>query len=645
MKNFLVLVLLASAALAGGQNLLVGTSHTGAVNDLVYDSARGLLFSAGQDGTVRVWEPGGRLRASLRVSHRPVQRLALHPSLPQFSALVGDASRIDTLAAWDWERERELFTLRSDRQLLHLAYAPQGGYLAYSRADYRSLAAVDSQSGTALGLLRTGFGIVSFFVISRNENTVMGYQPSGQITYWDLQADRSVRQLRTLADLSLIRITPSNRHILAAAGERLVAVDLLSGALAAEDPVPGLAGLALGPEGEALAADTAGGLQRWRFEGSTLVRSGPLEPGEPALTALAYGPEGLYAGDRDGTLSLVEEGGPRRVLARNLILPVSGLAFRGELAAVSTPEGILLFRSAALTGPLGASEELALSRLPSPFEGSLGLEFLDDERLLVWREEPGELATVDLATGASKRLAVDIGSSLQQVSLGPRGLILVERGGLCRILDPQTLGIRFRYTAGAVNRLTPTRGDFLVGAGAAGFGNSLIQINARTGETVPIRDPSLFVYDLLYSPSRSTLYSLAVESSQGGSRTVLAAHSGRQLETRRVVASFAGEDLGASMAEDSAGTLYCSLGFGALKVWDGASLGRLENPGCVARRLAVHEGKLYAVNSDFSISLWEEAWQAPWRMYLLLDGDWALLGPQGQAYASPGARRLLVPQS
>jgi hypothetical protein len=161
---------------------------------------------------------------------------------------------------------------------------------------------------------------------------------------------------------------------------------------------------------------------------------------------------------------------------------------------------------------------------------------------------------------------------------------------------------------------------------------------------VPIRDPSLFVYDLLYSPSRATLYSLAVESSSAGSRTVLAAHTGRQLENRRVLAAFEGEDLGASLAEDSAGRLYCSLGFGALKVWDGTSLGELENPGAVARRLAVHEGKLFAVNTDHSLSIWDRPGQPPWRMYLLLGGDWALLGSQGQAYASPGARRYLTGQ-
>ncbi len=642
MRRLLAVVLLAGSALAWGQNLLVGSSHKGAVNDLAFDTARGLLFSAGQDGTVRVWEADGRLRACLRVSHRPVQRLALHPSLPQLAVLVGEALKTDVLAAWDWEQEKELFSVATNRQLLHLAYAPQGGYLAYSRADYRSLAAVDARSGAALELSRTGFGIVSFFVISRNGNTVMGYQPSGLITYWDLQADRSLRQLRTLPDLSLIRITTSNRHLLAAAGDRLVAVDLLSGVLAAERPAPGLARLALAPEGEELAADLAGSLARWHFTGSDIVPAGPPASGEPPLTALAFGPEGLYAGDRDGTLSLVDEAGGRRVLARNVILPIQGLAFRGQRAAVATSEGIFVFRSPALAAPLEENEELELNRLPSPFPGRFGLEFLDDERLLVWQPEPGELATVELATGKSQGLAVEIGSSLQQVSLEPRGLILVERGGLCRILDPQSLQTRFRYTAGAVNRLTPTREDFLVAAGAAGFGSSLFQINTRTGETVPIRDPSLFVYDLHYSLSRATLYSLAVEGSGEDSRTVLAAHSGRQLESRRVLASFAGEDLGASLAEDADGRLYSSLGYGELKVWDGSSLSKLENPGAVARLLAVHAGRLYAVNTDSSLSLWDQTWLPPWRLYLLLDGDWALLGPRGQAYASTGARRFLV---
>jgi hypothetical protein len=67
---------------------------------------------------------------------------------------------------------------------------------------------------------------------------------------------------------------------------------------------------------------------------------------------------------------------------------------------------------------------------------------------------------------------------------------------------------------------------------------------------------------------------------------------------------------------------------------------KLENPGRVARRLAVHGGKLFAQNSDFSLSLWDTRLQQPAGLvYLFVAGDWALVSPEGQVYASPGARR------
>jgi hypothetical protein len=78
-------------------------------------------------------------------------------------------------------------------------------------------------------------------------------------------------------------------------------------------------------------------------------------------------------------------------------------------------------------------------------------------------------------------------------------------------------------------------------------------------------------------------------------------------------------------------------------VWDGSAVRKLENPGRVARRLAVHDGKLFALNSDFSLSLWDTRLHQPaWLVYLFVDGDLALVSPQGQVYATPGARRHLT---
>jgi hypothetical protein len=644
--------------LASGQAAQVNTSHVGAINDLVYDKARGLLFSAGEDGTVRIWEPSGRLRACLRVSSRPVQRLALHPRLPQFAALVGGALNTDTLAAWDWERGRELYSLGSPSRLLHLAYAPQGGYLAFSREDFRSLAAVDAEDGHPLGLFGTGFGIVSWFVVSRGENTVMGYQPSGWITYWDVTGNRRLRQLRTLADLSQLQITPSNRYVLAMAADRLVAVDLLSGALSGGDAVPGLSRIALSPDGEEVAgvsdpsgaqtgAEAPGAFQWWRFTAAGLerTRSAAAQPGQLTVTAAAYGEAGLYTGDREGSIELESGDGSAQVIARNVLQPVSALAFQGNSAAVAIPSGVLVFRSDFLAGaPLGSSG-VSFREYPSPFAGPIGLTFLDERRLLVWTrgEEPGAIASLDLESGVSRILQVVFDSSLKQVSLTPRGLIVVERNGLCRVLDPNSLETRFRYKAGAVNRLVFTRGELLVGGGAAAFGSPLFQINARTGETVPIRDPSSYVYDVLYDPSRAALFCLEVEQQAEGMRTVLAMYSGRQFESRRVLASCAGEDTGASLAEDAAGRVYCSLGAGSPLMWDGLRLASLQSFGQAARRLVVHGDELFAANTDSTLSIWDTAsLAAPAQVCLLPEGNWALLDPQGQWYASAGAWNYLT---
>jgi hypothetical protein len=232
------------------------------------------------------------------------------------------------------------------------------------------------------------------------------------------------------------------------------------------------------------------------------------------------------------------------------------------------------------------------------------------------------------------------------VSLSAGGLIAVERGGVCRVLDPRTFQTRFQYTAGTVNALSFARGDALVGgtSAASAFGSSLFQINTRTGETVPIRDPSLFVYGLLYS--QGVLYSLAVERAERSGervRTVLARHSGPGLESRSVLAAYDGEDIAASLVEGPAGRIYCSLGQGPVLAWDGASITRLDNPGHRARLLDVHDGKLIALNTDFSLSVWElDSPGQPWEVHLLEGGEWIVFSPRGSVFSSEGARGFLA---
>jgi hypothetical protein len=653
----LLLCLPALAFGQGAQRVVAESSHTGAVNDLAFDQERGLLLSGGEDGTVRVWDAAtSGLKAVLRISYRPVQRLALHPSLPQVAVLVGENLKADLLSVWDWEQGKKLFELTSARQLLHLGYSPQGGYLLYSRADYRSLVAVESQSGRPLDLFAKGFGIVSFFVISKNENTVMGYQPSGLITYWDVRREQAILQLRTLADLSLIRITPSGRHLLACSDERLQAIDLLSGALVSEQAIQGATRLAVSPAGTEVAALVSDGsaslVRQWFFGGAYLSELGPpaAPSGSAPLVSLAFGPESLFVADRAGSIQSLGRDGAWTEFARNVYLPISGLAFRGDTMAAAAREGIFLYTSDffAEAPDQAASQEVRRMRLSNPLARPVGVDFLDERRLLIWSRdgEPGALALLDSATGEGRQLPVAFSAAIRQVSLSPRGLIVVEEGGVCRILDRDSYQVRFRYLVPAMNKLLFTQGEILIAgaSGASSFGSPLIQINIRSGETVPIPEASQFIYDLLYAGSTATLYCLAVASDRGEPATLFLSRSGRSLERRRVLSSFAGEDLGAALAQDASGRVYCSLGYGGVTVWDGSSLALLPPAeGRVPRRLAAHGQRLYALNSDSTLSAWEQAGPGrPWELHLFQDGSWAAVSPEGSLYASEDARKFLA---
>jgi len=653
-------ILLCLPALAfgqGAQRVVARSSHAGAVNDLVFDEGRGLLLSGGEDGTVRVWDSATTgLKAVLRVSYRPVQRLALHPSLPQVAALVGGSLKTDTISVWDWEQGKKLYELASSQQLLHLGYSPQGGYLLYSRADYRSLVALDCQSGRPLDLFAKGFGIVSFFVISRNENTVMGYQPSGWITYWDARREQAILQLRTQADLSLLRVTPSGRHLLACSDDRLLAIDLLNGTLASGQPIQGPTRLAVSPAGTEVAALVSDGsasqVRQWFFSGAYLSELGltAAPAGSAPLVSLAFGSEGLYVGDRAGSIQSLGGDGAWSEFARNVYLPISGLAFRGDTMAAAARDGIFLYSSGffASAPEAAADQEVRTIRLGNPLDRPVGVDFLDERRLLLWSRdsEPGALALLDTASGESRQVPVAFTAPIRQVSLSPRGLIVVEEGGACRILDRSGYQVRFSYLVPSMNKLVFTQGEALVAgaSGASSFGSPLIQIDIRSGETVAIPDPSQFIYDLLYAGSTATLYCLALGPERGEQATLFMSRSGRRLERRRVLSAFAGEDLGASLAQDPSGRVYCSLGYGGVTVWDGSSLALLPPAeGRVPRRLAAHGQRLYALNSDSTLNAWDqESPGQPWELHLFQDGSWAAVSPDGSLYASEEARKFLV---
>jgi len=195
-----------------------------------------------------------------------------------------------------------------------------------------------------------------------------------------------------------------------------------------------------------------------------------------------------------------------------------------------------------------------------------------------------------------------------------------------------------------MNKLVFAFSDVLLGGKTAitSYAGPLLQINRKTGETVPIPEPSLFIYDLLYNAADSAVYSLSVERREERLHTALKTHTGYNFERPRLLHSFPGEDLGAAVAADADGAVYTSLGFDTVRVCIGGRVQAFQPSGGLPRRLYVHGPRLYSLNRDSSVSAWDPQ-RRTWLMdiTLLRDGSWVALFPDGGAAGSEGVERHL----
>jgi hypothetical protein len=243
--------------------------------------------------------------------------------------------------------------------------------------------------------------------------------------------------------------------------------------------------------------------------------------------------------------------------------------------------------------------------------------------------------------GGIQELPIEFASPIRQVWVSDQGFIVVEQSGRCRILDPNSFATTFQYNAPGMNKLILTFGDTLIGAKTrlSALSGPLLQINRRTGETVPVQDPSLFVYDLFYNGKGrgGELYTLAVEQQAGRVRTVVKVHSGFAFERSRVLKAFEGEDLGASLTGDDSGSVYTTLGYESVTAFRNSRTDTLEPSGQIPRKLAVHNEKLFSLNRDSSISVWDISSQRLLlNIQLFEDRTWGAMTPKGAILLSRG---------
>ncbi len=655
----LLLVLLAAAPLAASDRIriMADSGHYGGASALAWWS--GKLFTGGRDGMIRIWDSDtNRMTDRILVSHMEVRKIAVNPIYPHIAILETDNIATFRISVWDWIEKKRLFEVSLRDMPIFLDYSSRGNFLYYTVTDWNSITFLNSRTGRKLPYLDRGFGIVSFATVSATEQTIMTYNPSGLISYWDINSGEEKAQLRTLPEVTAISLSSNKRYMAGSFEGKLVFIDLTNGNIVATKDLPNITHTAIHPETGDIAcftSDRSGNrsLSLWEYRYGILVRK-LFQPGElpPAITDLVFSPRMLYATDLSGTISGFNvESGYRIVYPYRPLLPVDSLDGIGERLFLGSARSIVEMISDALRPYGQRSGSVPYLRdimYDNPLGVSPGVIARDDGRLLLWNrnDQRGKLLLFDPETRRTVSTYEDFTFPLLSVQIREGKIYTLERNGGIQVLDVSTLRREFAYTAIGIQAVTPIDEKTVI-AGKSGtirFGEPLVRINTVTGETVPIRDSNDVTFRLDYDQRRGRLFSLGLETRKDGIYTILKVHEGGQLFDRVVaVASFRGEDIEAGMAYDpDNGFLFTSLGMEGVQRWDGRKLTEFQRNDHIPRKLFLHNNLLFAANSDSTVTVWDvHSGDIVLDFYLYEDLNWVAVLPEGRFAASDGALRYI----
>jgi hypothetical protein len=312
----------------------------------------------------------------------------------------------------------------------------------------------------------------------------------------------------------------------------------------------------------------------------------------------------LLAGDA-GEIGTLSGNGKAIDFTRDILAQVSSMAAGNGVLALAAGDIIRFFlisRGGLATSPVTESFSVA-----NPFPGPVGLVFLRQQKLAVWKQgdNAGRISVIDLSTRRITGSAKSFDGALAAVAARDDQLFVLEKSGEVVVLNPETGKQVFKARWPGADCVASFGPSSLVLGGLSGgdTGSSLVRIDLRNGETVPLFGSTTLTFALAADPAGKALYSLGV-SPDG--QTTLTRYEGTGLQSAIVVDSAEGEFLSASLSIDPVNDyLYTSLGREEIKAWTGEAMQRLRDSARATLALAALQGLLVSLERDSSVSLWD----------------------------------------
>ena len=637
-------------------DFIVNSGHSATITALDFNTNEELLFSGGNDGSIKIWNSKTEdLRYSYQLSHMPVRMIEVCRSKPYIASILSDGLDAVNLSVHNWKTGELVFNHRMPEIPLFMLFSPQGNFLMYGKTDYDSLVFLDAETGARLDLIPEGFGIVSSAFISDSEKTLLAYNSSGSIQYWDLTNGTRKTKIPSIANLKYTSFTANGRYMTGYNGSEILLIDLLKGNYIDSIEVRNLSYAVIDLSRDKLIWTVSNG--RDLTVSSTSISNTGFSNIDQSVTRilkqpgpiLSYSDKIFISFENGSIFSIYSWADSMTVFSENNLLAIQDFAINDSSLSITVPGALLSVPSDLF---LNKPDEIFFNSLDSSVidtnaSSSYGLSAGRGSDLLLWETESeteGAIKKINTETGEITILSL-ISTPLISAEYKNGRLLTLDKNGECRIIDYDSGENIFRYTSFGLRTIDLIDGNNIIAGrnSSATLPSPLLHINTRTGETVPIDDNNILIFDLEYDELTRKLYTIGFEKRNGVMRTVLKQHTGKNHDRAETILAFPGEDINAAFASDtSSSKIFTSLGHGGIKMLYWGGFTQLEAGDSIPMHLKLYRNILSALNQDSSMSIYNTSnGTKVMDIYFFKDFSWAAVFPDRTYYASEGADKYI----